>query len=452
MPMRKKFLLTFLLCIGTFCSIPAQSTSQWCLKTDQGQYIEMARVSMLVAVDGQSAFEVVVKEGQGAVGVKSITFELHESDYVAPKDDEPIVVKETGPWCLITDKGDSIAMSRVQMLANIDGARQFEVITSDGANVVGVSNVYFGRGKSNTSGGFVPIDGGGGQSEAPNRLNPWCMITDRNDSIAMSRVQMVANVDGNNKFEIVTADGADISDVAYVRFAHGNTKTSGGFVPYKPGEEPKPVGDGPWCLITDKNDSIAMSRVQFLANVDQDGLFEVVTRDGAGAVGVRSIHFARGLSDDSGGFVPYQEGVEEPEVLTGEFYMVTNDGEEQPMSNVSMLVNVDASGTFEILLNDGGNISGVKSVTFKRKAGETSIEAPSVKQEEVMLTLHTPVHFELKLSGCGTAKSAVVYNLKGMKVAEAPVSNGSATISVGHVPAGIYIVRVGNKALKFTKQ
>ena len=46
---------------------------QWCLKTDQGQYIEMARVSMLVAVDGQSTFEVVVREGQGAVGVSSIT-------------------------------------------------------------------------------------------------------------------------------------------------------------------------------------------------------------------------------------------------------------------------------------------------------------------------------------------------------------------------------------------
>ena len=69
-----------------------------------------------------------------------------------------------------------------------------------------------------------------------------------------------------------------------------------------------------------------------------------------------------------------------------------------------------------------------------------------------MLTLHTPVHFELKLSGCGTAKSAVVYSLKGMKMAEAPVSNGSATISVGHLLDGIYIVRVGNKALKFVKQ
>ena len=131
---------------------------QWCLKTDQGQFIEMARVEMLVAVDGQSTFEVVVRQGQGAVGVKSITFELHESDYVAPADDEPIIDTGTGPWCLITDGGDSIAMSRVQMLANVDGSNQFEVVTTDGVNSTGVTNVRFARGQSNTSGGFVKID------------------------------------------------------------------------------------------------------------------------------------------------------------------------------------------------------------------------------------------------------------------------------------------------------
>ena len=32
--------------------------AQWCLKTDAGQYIEMARVVMLAAVDGQDGFEV----------------------------------------------------------------------------------------------------------------------------------------------------------------------------------------------------------------------------------------------------------------------------------------------------------------------------------------------------------------------------------------------------------
>ena len=221
--MRKLFILTILLGLCAYNNVCAQSVSQWCLKTDQGQYIEMARVAMLAAVDGQAAFEVVVREGQGAVGVKSITFEMHESDYVAPADDKPVVITETGPWCLITDAGDSIAMSRVAMLASVDRNSQFEVVTTDGANKVGVSTARFGRGKSNDSGGFKPISGEGGSTTDPNRYNPWCMITDKNDTIAMSRVQMIANVDGSNAFEVVVSDGANVTGAKYVRFAHGNS-------------------------------------------------------------------------------------------------------------------------------------------------------------------------------------------------------------------------------------
>lgn len=62
--MRKLFILTILLGLCAYNNVCAQSVSQWCLKTDQGQYIEMARVAMLAAVDGQAAFEVVVREGQ----------------------------------------------------------------------------------------------------------------------------------------------------------------------------------------------------------------------------------------------------------------------------------------------------------------------------------------------------------------------------------------------------
>lgn len=428
----------------------AGQESQWCLKTDQGQYIEMARVVMLAAVDGQEAFEVVVSEGQGAVGVRSITFELHESDYVAPEEGMLPVITETGPWCMITDQGDSIAMSRVQLLANVDGTNRFEIITSDGANHVDVTNVRFGRGKSNDSGGFKPITGGSTPSD-PNWANPWCMITDRNDSIAMSRVQMIANVDGDNSFEVITADGHNVAGIAFVRFAHGNSMTSGGFQEIHNGERPPyPEGDGPWCMITDRGDSIAVSRVQLLANVDQEGTFEVVTRDGVGAVGVRNVHFARGTSADSGGFYPIDDKPEESGVLDGELYMVTNAGAEEPLSNVAMLANIDANGKFEVVLHAGINYTGVDYVTFVVKNGGMGIETP--REPVNTLTLQTPVRFELKLSGCGDATDAVVYDLRGVKVAAAPVYNGTTTISVAHLPAALYIVRVGDKSLKFTKR
>lgn len=452
--MRKRFLLTFLLCIGTFCSISAQSTSQWCLKTDQGQYIEMARVEMLAAVDGQPTFEVVVREGQGAVGVRSITFEMHESDYVAPVDDEPVVITETGPWCMITDRNDSIAMSRVAMLASTDGSSQLEVVATDGANLVGVNTIRFGRGKSNTSGGFKPITGGGGSTTDPNRFNPWCMITDKNDTIAMSRVQMLANVDGSHAYEIVLSDGANVTGTQYVRFAHGDSKTAGGFQEIKAGQQPTTQqGDGPWCLITDRNDSIAMSRVSLLAYVDQTGLFEIVTREGEGATDVKQVRFARGLSAASGGFRPYQEGQEPSSSTTGALWLQTDKGDSQPMSNVAMLAHVDANGRFEVVLHEGGSMTDVAYVTFFRET-ETAIEQPKAETggEEPMLRLVTPVHFELKLSGCGDAANAVVYDMRGAKMAAAPVSNGTTTISVGHLMTGVYIVRVGNKALKFFKK
>lgn len=495
----------------------------WCLKTDRGQLIEMARVEMLAAVDGQPSFEVVVCEGQGAVGVKSITFELHESDYVAPADDEPLVITETGPWCLITDDGDSIAMSRVQMLANVDDSHQFEVVTSDGENRVGVTYVRFGRGKSDVSGGFKPIDPTQPQPQDPNRYNPWCMITDANDTIAMSRVQllasadakgkfeivtsdgdnrvgvsfvrfahgdsktaggfqpikagetpsdpnaanpwcmitdqhdtiamsrvqMIANVDGDNRFEVVVSDGSNVSGASYVRFAHGNSPTSGGFQKITGGEQPQPQqGDGPWCLITDRGDSIAMSRVELLANVDADGLFEVVTREGDGVAGVRNVRFARGLNENSGGFVPYEDQQEE-QLLSGPLFLITDKGEEQPLSNVSMLANVDQDGRFEVVLHAGSNMTGVEYVTFRVGTNDTGIREHFAGTE---LRLLTPVHFELKLSGCGDASEVSVYNTNGVRVATASVTNGSTTIMVGNLPAGVYIAKVGNKNLKFIKK
>ena len=267
----------------------------------------------------------------------------------------------------------------------------------------------------------------------------------------MSRVQMIANVDGNNRFEIVVSDGANVSGAQFVRFAHGDSKTAGGFQKITAGQEPKPQqGDGPWCLITDQNDSIAMSRVQMLANVDDDGKFEIVTRDGQGAVGVRNVRFARGLNEYSGGFQPYQEDPEPTEPLSGPLYLFTDKGDKQPLSNVSMLANIDQQGQFEVVLRSGNNLTGISYVTFNIGAEGTGIQQQLAVDN--MLRPLTPVHSELKLSGCGDALTAVVYDIKGSEVASAPVVSGTTTINVTHLPAATYIVKVGSKALKFIKK
>lgn len=88
-----------------------------------------------------------------------------------------------------------------------------------------------------------------------------------------------------------------------------------------------------------------------------------------------------------------------------------------------MLVNVDANGRFEVVLHEGGSLTDVSHVTFFRDT-ETAIEQPKVEtggeKEEPILRLMTPVHFELKLSGCGDATNAVVYDMRGQKMAAAP--------------------------------
>ena len=65
------------------CGLQAQTANQqWWLKTDKGQYIEMSRVKGLSNVDEEETFKVVVHEGQGASGVKSVTFEKNSLDVV----------------------------------------------------------------------------------------------------------------------------------------------------------------------------------------------------------------------------------------------------------------------------------------------------------------------------------------------------------------------------------
>jgi hypothetical protein len=73
--------LAALMVAGLGTSTDAMAAKQvMCVKTNTGQYIEVARVSMMVVADGASTFEIVVKDGEGATGVESISFEKHESD------------------------------------------------------------------------------------------------------------------------------------------------------------------------------------------------------------------------------------------------------------------------------------------------------------------------------------------------------------------------------------
>ena len=82
----------------------------------------------------------------------------------------------------------------------------------------------------------------------------------------------------------------------------------------------------------------------------------------------------------------------------------------------------------------------------------TGIENLATAPAAENLQLQTPISEQMTVSGCGDANKAFVYALDGKQVAAAAVANGVTTVYVGQLPAGVYVLRVGNKALKFTKK
>ena len=128
----------------------ADATEVMCLKTNSGQYIEVARVSMMVVADGASTFEIVVKDGEGATNVESISFEAHESDidlskYQGGSSDNNQTIDTSKPVFLITSTGKFFYLKELPTLNAKEGSSKFDIEV--GAETVSdVDYVYFYRG------------------------------------------------------------------------------------------------------------------------------------------------------------------------------------------------------------------------------------------------------------------------------------------------------------------
>ena len=144
--MKKGILMIAAVLLG---GLSADAKSVMCLKTNTGQYIEVARVSMMVVPDGGSTFEIVVKDGEGATDVESISFEKHESDidlskYGGSSSEEPSA-DMTKPVFLLTSTGKYFYMKELPTLTAKDGEGRFDVQVGD-VTESGVRFVYFYRG------------------------------------------------------------------------------------------------------------------------------------------------------------------------------------------------------------------------------------------------------------------------------------------------------------------
>ena len=209
------------------------------------------------------------------------------------------------------------------------------------------------------------------------------------------------------------------------------------------------------CVKTNTGQYFPVVRVSMMVVPDGGSTFEIVLKDGQGEAGVQSISFEK--HDEMIDFSLYQGEASGSTAIdmTKPVFLYTNTGKYYKMKDLPTMTAKEGSDKFDVTV--GGVTESNVSAVFFYRGDEANIEnvvgidAPVAPVAE-NLQLMTPISSQMQISGCGDASEAVVYALDGKQMAEAPVANGVTTVQVGHLKAGVYVVRVGNKALKFTKK
>ena len=156
--MKKRIFLSIAVML---CAYQAIAAEVMCLKTNAGQFIEVVRVSMMVIPDGGSTFDILVKDGEGAANVQSISFERHESDIdlikysgsssggQAPDYSKPFfLMTSTGKYFFMKDKPELIAK---------EGSDKFDVKVGT-TTESDVAKIYFFRGSEEDAAQTAGID------------------------------------------------------------------------------------------------------------------------------------------------------------------------------------------------------------------------------------------------------------------------------------------------------
>ncbi len=210
------------------------------------------------------------------------------------------------------------------------------------------------------------------------------------------------------------------------------------------------------CVKTNTGQYIEVARVSMMVVADGASTFEIVVKDGEGATGVESISFEKHESDIDLSKYGGNSGGGDNIDMSKPVFLLTSTGKYYYMKDLPMMTAKDGSDRFDVTVG-ATTESDVQYVYFYRGPVEnidvvSGIDSPKTTPATERLTLRTPVSSELQISGCGTASCAVVYSANGQQMAESAVVNGATPIYVGHLTHGIYIVKVGNKSLKFIKK
>jgi len=216
------------------------------------------------------------------------------------------------------------------------------------------------------------------------------------------------------------------------------------------------------CVKTNTGNYFPVVRVSMMVIPDGKDVFEIILKEGEGEgeANVKSISFERKQVEIDYSKYGQQGGGQQTVDYSKPFYVFTNTGKFWKMVDQRPVLTVQ-EGTSLMTLTAGSVVEpNVSEVRFFRGTEEelnnamnstgidTPLEAPNLEK----LQLQTPISEQMTVSGCGDATKALVYALDGKQMTEAPVANGVTTVTVGQLPAGVYVLRVGKKALKFTKK
>ncbi len=151
----------FFVCSMMLCAYQAIAAEVMCLKTNAGQYIEVVRVSMMVIPDGGSTFDILVKDGEGAANVQSISFERHESDInlsnYSGSSSGGQAPDYSKPFFLLTSTGKYFYMKDKPELISKDGSDKFDVKVGN-TTESDVAKIYFFRGSEEDAAQTAGID------------------------------------------------------------------------------------------------------------------------------------------------------------------------------------------------------------------------------------------------------------------------------------------------------
>ncbi len=131
--------------------------------------------------------------------------------------------------------------------------------------------------------------------------------------------------------------------------------------------------------------------------------------------------------------------------------MVTQSGQVVPMSSVAYLLSDGGTEpeAFSIVLKEGDPIEHVGKINFAQ-LDLSGIETVTPTGE--MPTITSLIDNQLTISATASGQPVSVYSVSGAMVLRTVTAENETTLYIGNLAHGVYVLKVGDTAIKFMKK